>query len=67
MSNSETLLGEDAVVLSPEETDVLLARVNQQLADNGFDSSDLTLIQQMVECLGDTRGRRNDFDHSFFL
>ena len=56
MSNSETLSGNDAVVLSPEETDILLARVNQQLAANGFDSSDLTLIKQMVECLGDTRG-----------
>jgi len=56
MSNSETLSGNDAVVLSPEETDILLARVNQQLAANGFDSSNLTLIKQMVECLGDTRG-----------
>ena len=48
--NTETLL------LSHAETDELLARVEQQLAQDNFDASDEKLIQQMVECLGDTRG-----------
>ena len=41
---------------SHQEADELLARVNQQLAEGTFDDSDLQLIGQMVECLGDTRG-----------
>ena len=49
-SNGETLL------LSHEETDELLAKVQQQLADGTFDEGDQQLIGQMVECLGDTRG-----------
>ncbi|MEY2832192.1 MAG: hypothetical protein RLZZ574_1450 [Cyanobacteriota bacterium] len=48
--NSQTLL------LSHEETDELLDKVNQQLANGTFDYLDQQLIKQMVECLGDTRG-----------
>jgi bilin biosynthesis protein len=48
--NGQTLL------LSHEETDELLSRVNQQLAHGTFNYQDQQLIRQMVECLGDTRG-----------
>lgn len=48
--NGETLL------LSHEETDELLVRVNQQIAEGTFDAQNRQLIWQMVECLGDTRG-----------
>ncbi len=48
--NGETLL------LNHEETDELLAKINQQLAQGTFDHSDQQLLWQMVECLGDTRG-----------
>lgn len=48
--NGKTLL------LSHEETDELLSRVNQQLANGTFNHQDQQLIKQMVECLGDTRG-----------
>ena len=43
-------------LLSHEETDELLAKVNKQLAEGTFDLEDRQLIEQMVECLGDTRG-----------
>lgn len=42
--------------LSHTETDELLAKVNQQIAEKDFDYSNQKLIMQMVECLGDTRG-----------
>ena len=42
--------------LSPEATDVLLAEVNSKIALKTFDNSDRQTIQQMVECLGDSRG-----------
>ncbi|MEL6439428.1 MAG: HEAT repeat domain-containing protein [Cyanobacteria bacterium J06621_8] len=48
--NGETLL------LSHEETDKLLAKVNSQLREGIFNYQDEQLIWQMVECLGDTRG-----------
>jgi bilin biosynthesis protein len=43
-------------ILSHEETDELLARINQQLTNGTFNHQDQQLIGQMVECLGDTRG-----------
>ena len=43
-------------LLSHAETDELLAKVEQQLAENTFNARDEQLIKQMVECLGDTRG-----------
>ncbi|PSB08569.1 glycosyl transferase family 2 [Pleurocapsa sp. CCALA 161] len=43
-------------ILSHEETDELLARINQQLTNGTFNHQDQQLIAQMVECLGDTRG-----------
>ena len=42
--------------LSHQEADELLARVDRQLKEGTFDHSDLKLIGQMVEFLGDTRG-----------
>ena len=42
--------------LSHREADQLLEQVRQQLTDETFDHQDLQLIEQMVECLGDTRG-----------
>ncbi|WP_036477591.1 HEAT repeat domain-containing protein [Myxosarcina sp. GI1] len=42
--------------LSPEETDRLLVKVKQQLAEDTFDTSDRALITQMVESMGDKRG-----------
>ena len=46
----------DTLLLSHEETDDLLTKVNQQIAQGVFDSNDQQLMWQMVECLGDTRG-----------
>lgn len=42
--------------LSHEEVDQLLSQVEQELQNETFDYCDKQLIQQMVECLGDTRG-----------
>ena len=42
--------------LSHSEADELIAKVNQQIAQETFDNQDQQLIKQMVECLGDTRG-----------
>ena len=42
--------------LSHTETDELLAKVHQKIAEKNFDYSDQKLIKQMVECLGDSRG-----------
>ncbi|GFE69644.1 HEAT repeat domain-containing protein [Chroococcus sp. FPU101] len=42
--------------LSHAETDTLLKRINQEIAQGTFDATDQNLLQQMIECLGDTRG-----------
>jgi bilin biosynthesis protein len=42
--------------LSHVETDELLATIQEQLSEDTFDTSNLELIAQMVQCLGDTRG-----------
>lgn len=42
--------------LSHNEADELIARVEQEIAQETFDYQDQQLIKQMVECLGDTRG-----------
>ena len=42
--------------LTVTETDTLLQTVREQLSLNTFDKSDRQVIQQMIECLGDTRG-----------
>jgi bilin biosynthesis protein len=42
--------------LDHSQTDELLATVNQQIAQETFNEDDQQLIEQMVECLGDTRG-----------
>lgn len=44
------------MTLSHTETDRLLEEVNQSLAAQTFDGSDRPRLQQMVDCLGDTRG-----------
>lgn len=43
-------------LLSHEETDILLEKVNAQIGQKTFDIDDRELIEQMVECMGDTRG-----------
>jgi bilin biosynthesis protein len=43
-------------LLSAEATDELLVRVNNQITFDTFDPTDETLLQQLVEILGDTRG-----------
>ena len=43
-------------LLSHEEADELLAKVQQQIAEQTFDTDNKELIQQMIECMGDTRG-----------
>ena len=53
---SNTPERKNGAILSPQETDKLLTLVNQQLADRTFDLQDRQLIEQMIECLGDTRG-----------
>lgn len=53
---SDTIKNGSPRSLSHPETDELLAKVNQQLAEGTFDTGDRQLIEQMVECLGDTRG-----------
>lgn len=47
---------EGSSLLSHEEADALLAKVNGKIAQQTFDINDHELIKQMVECMGDTRG-----------
>lgn len=42
--------------LSHEESDELLAKINQQITQGTFDTTDRQLILQMVAGMGDTRG-----------
>lgn len=42
--------------LSAEETDAFLHSVQGQMVAQAFDSGDRQVLQQMVECLGDSRG-----------
>lgn len=42
--------------LSAEETDAFLQSVQAQMVAGQFDSGDRQVLQQMVECLGDSRG-----------
>lgn len=42
--------------LTVAETDTLLQTVREQLSLNTFDTNDRQVIQQMIECLGDSRG-----------
>lgn len=42
--------------LTVAETDTLLRTVREQLSLNTFDTSDRQVINQMIECLGDSRG-----------
>ena len=54
--DSPTQPVENRLTLSPEEIDNLLFRVKNELRGDVFDRGDSQLIQQMIECLGDTRG-----------
>ncbi|MEM8719997.1 MAG: HEAT repeat domain-containing protein [Cyanobacteria bacterium P01_G01_bin.39] len=56
MTNTPNPARNGETLLSHEETDDLLAKVNQQLREDTFNYQDQQLIWQMVECLGDTRG-----------
>jgi bilin biosynthesis protein len=46
----------NSTLMSPEEVDALLYKVQNDLEQKTFDYSDEQLIQQMIECLGDSRG-----------
>lgn len=54
MANSEVRLTQPS--LNPADTDTLVQKVSSQLAENSFDADNEPLLQQLVECLGDTRG-----------
>lgn len=43
-------------MLSQEDTDTLLEKINQQQAEGNFDVNDRESLKLLVECLGDTRG-----------
>jgi bilin biosynthesis protein len=43
-------------LLNQQETDELLDSVVEQMSQQAFDVNDSSLLRQMVECLGDTRG-----------
>lgn len=53
---SATEPSENRLTLSPEEVEQLLDQVNTQLSNDTLDRNDDELIQQMIECLGDSRG-----------
>ena len=55
-NTSNSAANGDILLLSHAETDELLAKVNQQIAEGTFNHNDQQLIKQMIECLGDTRG-----------
>ena len=55
-SNSAISPSDNRLTLSTEEVDALLQKVETNLSNKTFDFSDRQLIQQMVECLGDSRG-----------
>ncbi len=42
--------------MSPEETDIFLAAARADVVQKAFDPNDSDRLQQMVECLGDSRG-----------
>jgi bilin biosynthesis protein len=52
MMNSEA----NPVLLSHEETDALMRSITEQISLDTFDLNNHTLIKQMVECMGDSRG-----------
>lgn len=55
-SNSTSDSSLNRLTLTPEQVDSLLSQVKNDLRSDNFDRSDLKLIQQMIECLGDKRG-----------
>ena len=56
MVHSKTQSEGNSLALSHTETDALLQKVEEQIAQLTFDINDHQLIKQMVECMGDTRG-----------
>jgi len=56
MVNSTSQSTYNSCPLTHEEADILLRKVNPQVANNSFDTNDTEIIQKMVEGLGDTRG-----------
>jgi bilin biosynthesis protein len=52
----KTQAKETLLVLSQEDTDTLLEKVNQQQAEGSFNINDRENLKLLVECLGDTRG-----------
>lgn len=54
--NSETSAVDDPILRIQAENDELVQRVNDQITLETFDASDQTILKQLVEGLGDTRG-----------
>jgi bilin biosynthesis protein len=44
------------VLLDPTATDALMRSITEQISLHTFDTDDVPLLKQMVECLGDSRG-----------
>lgn len=55
-SMSDSATPSQSRLISVEETDRLLKKVEQDIANKNFDRNNHELIQQMVDCLGDSRG-----------
>ncbi|MBP0014033.1 MAG: HEAT repeat domain-containing protein [Roseofilum sp. SBFL] len=55
-SPAEFSTGDRLGALSAEETDAFLQSVQAQMVAEEFDDGDRQVLQQMVECLGDSRG-----------
>lgn len=52
----ESQSGDDRTRAAQAETDALLRRVQQQLADRAFDPGDTETLARLVECFADSRG-----------
>jgi bilin biosynthesis protein len=44
------------IILNHAETDALIQSITEQISLHTFDAEDVSVLQQMVECLGDSRG-----------
>jgi bilin biosynthesis protein len=47
---------DSSILLNHDETDALVRSITEQISFGTFDPDNTTVIKQMVECLGDTRG-----------
>ncbi|WP_235006648.1 HEAT repeat domain-containing protein [Calothrix rhizosoleniae] len=56
MLDSTPKFGDDPILLAQKETDELLNKVNEQIAQQTFNPNDHQTMKQMVESLADSRG-----------